>query len=752
MPNSSPASALGALTYAWKLHVVPDRSSSVAAAPDTVVEQLSSLYAPTASVSPESATDMPNSSPASSLGALTYAWRLHVVPDRPLSVAAVPDTLVEQLSSLYVATASVSPESATAWPNWSLASALGAFTYASITNGGADGGELGGEGSGEGVYTYAAPAPSLSVAAVPDTLVEQLSSYLAPTANVSPESATTLPKLSPPSALGALTYACKLHAVPVRVGRDGAQPTARLVVAAGRAAALIQRPHGERVARKRHRGAKVVIRLSIGCLDVRLEAPRRAASGVHVDRARIGAAVVGGGGAGHARRAARRRQAKVVAGLRIGRLDVRLEAPRRAGPRVHVDRARIRAVVVSGGGARHARRAAVLIGRPHGERVARERHRLAKKGAGLHVGRLDIRLEAPRRARPRVHVDRSRIRAVVVGGGGARHSGRAAVLFVRPHGERVVRECHRGTKLKMNDVSICRIISRAKGVAGLRIGRLDVRLQAPRRARPRVHVDRARLRAAVVNGGGARHGGRAAVLTVRPHGERVTRKRHRHAKGVAGLRIGRLDVRLQAPRRARPRVHVDRARCRAAVVGGGGARHACRAAVLTVRPHGERVTRKRHRPAKPVVGLRIGRLHVRLHLKGRHAGAQKQDQHERHSRCQEPVSAESEAEGALATAANRAACHTNAPAAFASIRASGQAQTPVRGCTHLHSLPVAPAYAAAAARACPPLRPPGAAAAAMHLVGPERRRFGRVDAPRSWLWHANRQTPRGCTAPSCAMP
>ena len=40
---------------------------------DTPVAQLPSLYAPTASVSPASATDEPNSSPAPALGALTYA-------------------------------------------------------------------------------------------------------------------------------------------------------------------------------------------------------------------------------------------------------------------------------------------------------------------------------------------------------------------------------------------------------------------------------------------------------------------------------------------------------------------------------------------------------------------------------------------------------------------------------------------------------------------------------------------------------
>ena len=54
----------------------------MAAVPDTLVEQLSSPIAATASVSPDSATTEPNSSLASALGALTYAWKLHVVPDR----------------------------------------------------------------------------------------------------------------------------------------------------------------------------------------------------------------------------------------------------------------------------------------------------------------------------------------------------------------------------------------------------------------------------------------------------------------------------------------------------------------------------------------------------------------------------------------------------------------------------------------------------------------------------------------------
>ena len=122
----------------------------MAAVPDTPIEQLASFHAPTASVSPESATDQPKKSLLSALGALTYAWKLHVVPDRvytytapaieqPLSVAAVADTLVEQLSSPDAPTASVSPESANVpyWvpgrtPNMSPASALGALTYACI--------------------------------------------------------------------------------------------------------------------------------------------------------------------------------------------------------------------------------------------------------------------------------------------------------------------------------------------------------------------------------------------------------------------------------------------------------------------------------------------------------------------------------------------------------------------------------------------------------------------------------------------
>ena len=82
----------------------------MAAVPDTLVEQLSSKVAPTASVSPRSATEPPKKSVASALGALTYASKLHVVPDhlntyaapaleQSLSLAAVPDTLVQQLPS-----------------------------------------------------------------------------------------------------------------------------------------------------------------------------------------------------------------------------------------------------------------------------------------------------------------------------------------------------------------------------------------------------------------------------------------------------------------------------------------------------------------------------------------------------------------------------------------------------------------------------------------------------------------------------
>jgi hypothetical protein len=54
---------------------------SVAAETDALVEQLSSLYSPTASVSPESAIDEKGLK-VFEVGALTYAWKLHVVPDR----------------------------------------------------------------------------------------------------------------------------------------------------------------------------------------------------------------------------------------------------------------------------------------------------------------------------------------------------------------------------------------------------------------------------------------------------------------------------------------------------------------------------------------------------------------------------------------------------------------------------------------------------------------------------------------------
>jgi hypothetical protein len=99
----------------------------VAAVPDTLVEQLASPVAPTASVSPESATDTPKPSLLPALRALTYARRFHVVPDRVYTYAApaseqslllmlLPVALVEQPSSLYAPTASVSPESATDMP------------------------------------------------------------------------------------------------------------------------------------------------------------------------------------------------------------------------------------------------------------------------------------------------------------------------------------------------------------------------------------------------------------------------------------------------------------------------------------------------------------------------------------------------------------------------------------------------------------------------------------------------------------
>ena len=51
--------------------------------------------------------------------------------EQPLLVEAVVDTSVEQLSSSYAPTASVLFESASLWPNLSELSTFGALTYAS---------------------------------------------------------------------------------------------------------------------------------------------------------------------------------------------------------------------------------------------------------------------------------------------------------------------------------------------------------------------------------------------------------------------------------------------------------------------------------------------------------------------------------------------------------------------------------------------------------------------------------------------
>eukprot|EP00327_Prymnesium_parvum_P042048 CAMPEP_0195650636 /NCGR_PEP_ID=MMETSP0815-20121206/31827_1 /TAXON_ID=97485 /ORGANISM="Prymnesium parvum, Strain Texoma1" /LENGTH=70 /DNA_ID=CAMNT_0040794463 /DNA_START=437 /DNA_END=650 /DNA_ORIENTATION=- len=66
-------------------------------------------------------------------------------------------------------------------------------THVRVAGDGGAGGEGGGADGGGGMaYTYAAPAPGqlLSVEALVETPVAQLSSWIAPTASVSPERAT----------------------------------------------------------------------------------------------------------------------------------------------------------------------------------------------------------------------------------------------------------------------------------------------------------------------------------------------------------------------------------------------------------------------------------------------------------------------------------------------------------------------------------------------------------------------------------
>src|ERR1043165_4543824 len=105
-----------------------------------LVASLSSSNAPTTTVSPDTATDQPNTSPASVLLALRYACCAQFVPVRTKTYAApaedmllslwLPLTPVALLLSNGAPTTTVSPDIATEFPNPSPAPVLLAFRYA----------------------------------------------------------------------------------------------------------------------------------------------------------------------------------------------------------------------------------------------------------------------------------------------------------------------------------------------------------------------------------------------------------------------------------------------------------------------------------------------------------------------------------------------------------------------------------------------------------------------------------------------
>eukprot|EP00966_Prymnesium_polylepis_P328609 7384400-Prymnesium_polylepis.2 len=185
------------------------------------------------------------------------------------------------------------------------------------------------------------------------------------------------------------------------------------------------------------------------------------------------------------------RRSKVILRLPVGSLQIRAQAPVATAALKRVDRAHSEAAAAgerAAGGRRAVddrRGAALVVGSGDCESVlrrgdtdaARQCHSPSEGAARRRVRRLEVLGKRPLAARARVDVGGACARARDAGG---RHHARAAVLFSRAHDECVVEERQGGAEL----------------IAGSRVGRAQYRLARPRRSsRARVQVHGARAAA-----------------------------------------------------------------------------------------------------------------------------------------------------------------------------------------------------------------------------------------------------------------
>ena len=287
---------------------------------------------------------------------------------------------------------------------------------------------------------------------------------------------------------------------------------------------------------KRPRPPQCVVALRPGLAPrVPFRAPSRSERGIHPRRI----APLVPRRHGHRIPVNRHRVAEIVSRPRIRRLQVRLLAPTPSAPHKHIGRSSVGSTIVTLC-AVHPGRVAVLPGCSHHHRVPEDRHPIAENIPRLRIRRLQIRLLEPRPATAHEHIRRPRRRPGVIALVPV-HPGGAAALRVRSHHDRIPRDRQR--------------IPEQITAPGVR--RLQISLLRPHAPAPHKNICRSGPRSALVVLVPV-HPRRRTRLYRRPHHHRIPTQAHRRTKLIRRARIRCLQIRLLAPRRPRPDIHIGR--------------------------------------------------------------------------------------------------------------------------------------------------------------------------------------------------
>ena len=317
------------------------------------------------------------------------------------------------------------------------------------------------------------------------------------------------------------------------------------------------RPRHERIARDRHRDAKVVLRTWVRGRERLLLAPGRARAHEDVCRAIAGQCHSEGRRPDHDRVPGDRHRVAEEAEFKgVRRYELLLLVPGRSRAHEHVRRTCIGIAL------------RVLSVRSDDHGIPGDRHRVAEPIVCRPIRCQELLLLAPSRARADEHIRRARILAS------------RGVIPPRPDHDCV--RCIRRDRHRPSEL-----------VAPPSVGCQELLLLAPGRARAYEHVRRARIPTA------------RRVIPVRPDHHRIPGERHRRSELVARPSVRCQEFLLLAPGRARAHEDVRRA----CIHAGRG--------VIPVRPDHDRVPRNGHLEAEFVAGRSVRRHELLLHVPGR---------------------------------------------------------------------------------------------------------------------------------------